>query len=53
MIAAADIAGMELGALINTTSAAALTYARFHEAELTHKTTLLGIIDVGHSDTQV
>ena len=53
VIAAAHTAGMQVGALVNTTSAAALTYSRFHESELTTKPILLGIIDVGHSNTQV
>lgn len=53
MLAAARTAGLEVGALVNATSAAALTYARFHESELTNKPRVLGIIDVGHSTTQV
>lgn len=52
LVAAAHIAGLQLGALINNTSAAALTYARFHEQELTKPMTL-AIVDVGHSDMQV
>ncbi len=52
LVAAARIAGLQLGALINNTSAAALTYARFHEQDLA-KPIMLAIIDVGHSDMQV